>query len=420
MPESEVLRLLGEIELAFEKTWLESHHPGHRIKSVWQRTDALATTELVTLGDAISIFRERDPHWLSQRVRDIKRNTNNCHGYIFELLASAMIARTGLKIYPTHKNAPGIDAILQFDDGFEINLSFKNHDASSHEREFISLCSKARARVRSKLRKFTNTVIVFIDSHSYLTNASWDAINRHIDAMPAGGAQPLCTTDLPDNGYIMTGDLMPSSEIARLSKSHLSDTFFALCGWQRNEQENIKSKLSAALSNLARHTKRSGNSANFVMLRLNKTADLELMAEHAREILDESLDSTIDGIIFYQASVTRASDVSQVSHHMKLILRRNFTDRAHVIPFAVLVGVVSPQASRLELRSATGETYQIRERYIFQEGDHYYATPPIEQNPTFILSSVAPGVRTHAVLGGSSGEITLSGIFPPTDDLVLL
>jgi hypothetical protein len=419
MTENDASRLLGAVELAFDKTWLESRHPPHQLKSAWQRTDALATTELVTLGDAVSIFRRRDPDWLSQRVRDIKKNASNCHGYLFELLGAAMIARAGAKIYPTHKNAPGIDAVVQFDDGFRVHLSFKNHDISSHEREFQTHCSKARAKLHSRLRNSASSVIVFIDAPSFLTGASWDAINRHIEAVPVTGPMVPSKTKLPD-GFIVSGALTPASGGERFSKAHLSDTFFALCGWHRNEQENLKNKLSSALANLAKHAVRSDESANVVLVRLNKTADLDLLAAHAREALDESAASAIDGVILYQAAVTRSAGVSQVSHHMKTVLRRGYDDRAHVIPFCVLIGVISPHASHLELRSANGESRRVDEKYLFQEGDHYYVVPAIEQSPSFTLSSVAPGVRTHAVVGDEFAGFTISGIFPPSDDLLLL
>ncbi len=133
LPQEETSSALSAIANIFGVEWLESKtNTNHPIKRLWNRDDTLAAIELISLGKAIKDLEDIDKKWLDKRIDDIKRDHQTYRGYMFEIMSISMMAMGQMKVKPSRDSTPGIDAIIDFEDGFEVAASIKNHDISDH------------------------------------------------------------------------------------------------------------------------------------------------------------------------------------------------------------------------------------------------------------------------------------------------
>ena len=412
---------LATVEQSFGLDWLSSTDGTHKLQRLWQRSDSLATIELVTLGDAIALVRAIDAMWVAGRIGDIKSNHAISHGHLFEILGIAMLARAGMQVRPTRGNLPGVDALVSFGDEFEVRVSMKNHDLSEHERFFRERSLKTRTAVHKTLQKKGSSAQIVVDALECLTEPDWVRVQNFIDTIPSIISHPYKNEVIHKKVSVGVSKLAPIAGIPKFAEMNFSDTFIAVSSHHKNEQKNFLDKVYKATANLRKHTKRSERAANVVFMRLHPTASITDLETYGRELLsDDTHDPGVDAILLYQPSVTRRDGLSSVTHHLRFICSSRYPAAGHQIKLAALIGLASSEASRNELHSSNGAKLVLDGKYVFQRGDHYYLAQATGEGYTANITSTAPGILAHAVFTQPHPGCIIKGRFPPDEELAVL
>ncbi|MFM0231078.1 hypothetical protein [Paraburkholderia sediminicola] len=421
VPPEESTLSLTTVEQSFGLDWLAASNGAHKIQRLWQRSDSLATIELITLGNAIGLVKAMDSVWLIDRIKDIKTSNATSHGHLFELLGIGMLARAGTQVRPTRGNLPGVDAVVSFADGFEVRVSMKNHDISDHERFFRERSLKTRMSVQKSLRRKSSSAQVFIETLECLTEPDWIRVENFIAAIPTITSQPHATDVIPNKVAVGISTLAPQPGGPALAANHFSDTFIAISAHHKNEQNNFLEKVRKATANLRKHTTRSEHTANVVFMRLHPTASLNNIETYARELLNDSeSDPGVDAILLYQPSVTRRDGQSSVTHHLRFVNSSRYVTAGHQFKLAALIGLVSSEPSHNELHSSNGSKVVLEGKYIYQSGDHYYLAQPTADGFSANITAIAPGILAHAVFTQPPPGCVIKGRFPPDEELAIL
>lgn len=421
IPPEQSTRSLSTVEQSFGLDWLAASNGTHKLQRLWQRSDSLATIELITLGDAIALVKAIDPVWMTDRIKDIKTSNATSHGHLFEVLGIAMLARTGMQVRPTRGNLPGVDALVSFADGFEVRLSMKNHDISDHERFFRERSLKTRMAVQESLQRKSSSAQVLIESLEFLTEPDWVTVEKFISTVPAITSRPYKGEAIPKKVAIGISTLAPQAGAQALAATHFSDTFIAISPHHKNEQKNFLDKVYKATANLRKHATRSEHTSNVVFMRLHPTASLNDIETYARELLsDNEADPGVDAIFLYQPSVTRRDDLSSVTHHIRFVSSSRYLTAGHQFKLAALIGLVSSESSYNELRSSNGSKLVLGGKYMYQSGDHYYLAQATADGFSANLTAIAPGILVHAVFTQPPPGFVIKGRFPPDEELTIL
>ncbi|HEX7913907.1 MAG TPA: hypothetical protein VF534_38325 [Paraburkholderia sp.] len=421
IPPEESTLSLTTVEQSFGLDWLAASGGAHKLQRLWQRSDSLATIELVTLGNALGLVKTIDSVWLIDRIADIKRSNATSHGHLFEILGIAMLARAGMQVRPTRGNLPGVDALVSFADGFEMRLSMKNHDISDHERFFRERSLKTRMHVQKLLRGKSSSAQVLIETSECLTEPDWVRVENFITAIPTVTSQPYKREAIPKKVAVEISTLAPQAGGPALATTHFSDTFIAISTHHKNEQKNFLDKVYKATTNLRKHATRSEHTANVVFMRLHPTASLNDIETYARELLSDSeSDPGVDAMLLYQPSVTRRDDLSSVTHHLRFITSSRYPNAGHQFKLAALIGLASSESSHNELHSSNGSKLVLEGKYMYQSGDHYYLAQATADGFSANLTAIAPGILVHAVFTQPPPGCTIKGRFPPDEELAIL
>ncbi|MCK9566022.1 MAG: hypothetical protein M0Q43_08235, partial [Methanothrix sp.] len=99
----------------FEKTWLESCME-NELQKLWNRTDAIANTELLIFGDClekcIQISEARTKHFA--KILKSSKDLNERRGAIYEIIVAGAYQNAGNSVieFPIDPNNPGYDLKL--------------------------------------------------------------------------------------------------------------------------------------------------------------------------------------------------------------------------------------------------------------------------------------------------------------------
>jgi hypothetical protein len=105
-PVSEIEERLEAVASAFGIAWLKENRD-HPLQKLWNRTDYLATNELVWFGDAILSMQSVDRKWTARELDKVKNETaNNRKGAAFEIIGLGIFAKR-LRVVPSAGNNPG-------------------------------------------------------------------------------------------------------------------------------------------------------------------------------------------------------------------------------------------------------------------------------------------------------------------------
>jgi hypothetical protein len=421
IPSEKSKHYLNTVEQSFGLDWLAASNGAHKLQRLWQRSDSLATIELITLGDAIALVKTIDSVWMTDRIVDIKMSSATSHGHLFEVLGIAMLARAGMQVRPTRGNHPGVDALVSFADGFEVRLSMKNHDISDHERFFRERSLKTRMSMQKSLRGKCSSAQVLVEALECLTEPDWARVENFINGIPAVTSQQYKREVIPKKVAVRISTLAPQAGMQALAATHFSDTFLAISPHHKNEQKNFLDKVYKATANLRKHAMRSEHTANAVFMRLHPTASLNDIETYAREMLnDNESDPGVDAILLYQPSVIRRDGQSSVSHHLRFIASSRYLIAGHHFKLAALIGLVSSESSRNELHSSNGSKLVLEGKYVYQSGEHYYLAQETADGFSANLTTIAPGILAHAVFTQPPPGCVIKGRFPPDEELAIL
>ncbi len=416
----EVHDAMDFVERAFGLAWLADITGTHKLQKLWRRSDSLANIELMCLGDSLRILEALDAKWVQQRVTSIQQDDATCHGPLFEVLGLATLVRGGMSVRPLRGNTPGIDGIVSFPDGFEVRLSLRNHDVSSHESYFREQSRHIRAVSRRAFGSKTRAYQLIIESLQALSPSEWKILKRALEQHSSITRQPSRVDVIPGKVGYAVNIVDPFPGFRTFSAEHLSDTFICVSAQHRNEQKGFRDKVHAAAANMRRNASRTGSSANLILMRLHPSASLNEIEAEATAILNEDEDPGVDAILLYQSSVTREGDQSTVTHHMRFVGSARWDGARRPLSFVTLIGMASTAQSRQELRFSDGRIMDLERKYLYQAGDHYYQAHAIEGGWTGKPAAIAAGIMAHVVFSEPAPGMTITGRFPPDEELIIL
>lgn len=415
---------LQTVSDAFGAVWLETEG-NHKLQELWSRRDPLATTELVTLGQAIVEMRNVDSDWVTTCVDRIRSDSRTSHGMVFELVGLAMLVRAGMRVTPASDNFKGMDATIGFDDGYEIRVSMKNHDMSSHESEFRKQSLLLHEQTRKAFPKRSHSAQTLVRAKRLPGSADWSKLAQAVDK--ARTFTPLALEQPASDGItIRVTTLHPHRSLGKFAPNVFSDSFLAIAPHHANEQKNFLEKIERAAGNMLTHVPARPNSANMVFMRVHPTASLAAMVEYATGIVNHTDEPGIDGILLYQPAVVRDYRASPefgdpvVAHHMQLVTSQRIDLASHPVGLAALIGVITPAPARQELHIGNAQKLTTDGHYILQIGDHYYASQLSGLTQSGDVVSVAPGILAHRAFTMNNQTMYLSGLFPRQEELFIV
>lgn len=406
------------LEETFDRKWLNEQSDGHRLRDLWWRDDTLASIELVTVADSIRLMNEIDSSWVKGLVKDIKQNPSNCHGYIFELVGTAMLARGGMKVRPMPKNFPAYDIAVCFPDGFELLVSLKNHDISKFEMEFRQNCDEIRAIAAAKLRGNVHSFCMSAISRTYINQTRMTGLKKliaQIPTIPEAGIQ----LPYPDVRVNLSRPLKGFDGMA-LDPRYYSDTLQILCSQHPNEQRNFYSKVMEAEEKFHKIFKPDlTKQARIVMMRLHPTADINFLQAAAQRMLEENPDLQVDGFYFYQPAVVHDDQSTVICHHLQQAISMRYP-LGRLIRSAPLFGTISTKPTELRLRGK-GIDQLLEGSLMYQRADHFVAAKLEADGSLFgEIKNPASGIHVHRVFELNGQRMVFGGKAPGHDKLRVL
>ena len=398
------------VERTFTKQWLEKGLT-NRIQETWARNDFLAALELYALGDSIQTLHALNPKKLSELVRIIRKGGSESHGFLYEIHALAMLASSGCPVEPTFKAEPGFDARLTHPSGTQIRWSFKNHDITDAERTFRRFGADLYGRFRQRCRPGAlERLIVHAERH--LKPADFAEIGRALDGVWSGEA------------VIAAGDVVVSwrrlgapPDQAPYAADRLSTQLTVVCKHPELEQVRFRQKLSHAVENMQKHCPPADGQANAILMRLHASADVLLMLQDARSVVDDPA-SGVDAVFFHQPSVVRTAGTIELLHYMTGTISPRYPQSVG-LTFQMPVGKFSTMPSGLGF-SRDGVFTPLEGSYQYQAGDVVREATASPTGFEAHTGSPAAGIRQSVIFPIQGQRLELLGRFAPSDELLLI
>ena len=422
-----------QLETAFEslcehlgQRWLESKG-SHPLQQLWLRKDALATSELYSLGYSMRKFEQADKHWLKHQVRQIKSNQeNNRKGALFEVMGLGWLNGN---IVPAKRNQAGYDGTIHFSSGALARLSLKNYGISAHQKEFFKKSSRAESILCDAMKKSDkNAIQLFVDApKGYPSDQHWDLLYEGIPTVIAVFNEGAQNYAFKDAWFVGLNKLDLADK--QLHKGHQSYTCLLMSPFHKNEEQNLLSKLDEACGDFSAHSlTESDGAVNLIYVHLPVTASLSNCFRWANEYFENHPEKPISGVILYQPSVATDVDSNEtfINHCCVICSNKRFADWANLHPsnrisMTVPIGRTSQSPTESKMVMGT-EMVSIDNRYIFQAGHHYILPSSQDGKINGVISRLGSGIFTHLVLKifPNEPEFVISGHFAPEDTLLIL
>lgn len=266
----------------FGEKWL-SAKADHPLQRLWNRTDVLATNELLNFSHAVELLQRESPGWLRSKVKTIKAGSaGGSAGALFEIIALGLFSRQKCEVVPAPGVTPGFDGTLKLPDGAQVLLSIKNHGMSAREREFIEEAKSLDAEIQkiaeaSSLRDIDLTVLAMehLDKRDF--EKLKDDISLCLAELKAGG-----TGYALDRPYqIIIKNL--GDQYGPLSRFRSSSICRVISPVAKNEQVNFEDAIRKGCNNLYYQTKNvQGNEiCRAILFRLSNSASATLCCDWA-------------------------------------------------------------------------------------------------------------------------------------------
>jgi hypothetical protein len=416
-------RMLEAIADGFGVDWLEAS-PDNPVQQLWQRKDWLATTELLTLGDALQRLHVVDAAWTKRQVDEMKsQDPGTRSGATFELLGLNLFSDPGT-VEPAPMHNPGYDGRIVFSDGSSLILSIKNHGISSGEIEFKRRAASVNdAFVAALRRRSMNGVQQRIITPVHPSTADWNRLVGRMDEILGGNVSPDATA--PWSGLIQPID----AKFLPLSSAHLSRAILLAAPYRQNEQKNFNSNIEKGIANLVKHhSKANINVCRGLLLRLSETADMNSCVEWVRQYFVQYPNTPLELVLLYQVAITAdlTNNTNFIAHCFLPVLGHGYTawqesKPARRFAIRVLIGKLINKPSRLVLTGGQNmPQLTLDGHYVFQEGEIFPYYRMTKGTLNISLASPAAGVSVIPVIeqGGAIGSI--AAIVPPAMRLTLL
>ncbi len=396
---------------AFGAEWLSAPAGLNVVQQLWQRSDHLASVEILTLGHALVNLRRKHSTWLAGVVKEAKCGDR---GKLFEAICLSMFeSGNGTIVSPASANEPGFDAKITVRGQHPtFLLSIKNHDLSSKEKDFRTECRALRTLHRTVATKLGCSFQTFITANDhYLLSSDW----RRIEQCFVSESFNVNSHFVLENNVCV--DVMPLHSDAinqGLSSEFISDILIVSGKYSPNEQKGFVDKIEEAslkFSKIAGSTEQVIPRVAFI--RLHATANFPRMVEYARQrMTDGDLPFHLNGLWLYQSAPIRDSSTdpyanTEILHHICPINSSKFSLTSYRGKLCVPIGKVFTSYAYNAL-NVNGRVFKMTEHYLFQSGDLYidHGLTPNRPNNVVTVGSPASGIRTHLVLPDHTIAIT--------------
>jgi hypothetical protein len=417
-PTSELNRWLEVLADELGLEWLNASG-NNPVQQLWQRADWLATSELLTLGEAVQNLLRSDAAWTRRSLNEMKASDPGTRsGATFEVLGLNLF-QGPYTVVPARANHPGYDGEIVFEDGSSLILSIKNHGMSSGERDFKEHATSVdrilqEALVRRSMNGFRQRIIATRNPGA----SDWKTLEDRMDDILGGRVSPDATDP-------WSGLLEPiEARFRPLSDSHLSYALILAAPYHPNEQKNFYSNIQKGIGNLTKHhSKVDSDVCRGLLLRISETANLLDCAAWAQEYFRDFQDTSIEVIFLYQVAVAtdQVKDISFIVHYFIPVFGPKFATwhadkKERRLIIRPLIGRVLRAPSRMVMSSGSGtQQLAINGHYLFQHGN-IFPFYQIGKRPLNIsLSTPAPGVSVMPVINRLGTLGAMSGVLGTID-----
>ena len=421
---------LAAIADAFDTAWLTATPASSPVQRLWQRSDELATNELLNFGDAVERWAAQDQRWLAGQVKAIKgRDRGNADGAIFEILGLNLFKGTVRRVLLAPASKPGFDGTLELADGSRVLVSLKNHGLSTYEKSFLASARRFDQAVQLMMagqRPEGAHVRILFDALP--DAAAWNAAKDETAQVLARGGAGI---ELGPAGRPIHIAVHPIEQKFRpLSTSQLSRVCQVFAPQHRNEQDKFLDDIRKGCANLLRHTahETSPDVCRMIVLRLSATASIGKCVEWANWYFEENGEDGLAVILLYQSAVVKdAMGNSTIAHYLRPttgpafeMWRRLGTVERSLPQIEIMVGTTTTEPPRSELSDGV-IAVDLSGYYSYQRGEIFKTHDPTFSSGMISMGSPAVGISMHLVLEtqGQSSR-TLSVIDFPDRTLELL
>ena len=213
-------------------------------------------------------------------------------------------------------------------------------------------------------------------------------------------------------------DASPFLDVA-LHPLYYSDTVQVFSRQHHKEQLRFEKNLLRAANGFSNIVHREPDSCHVIMMRVHPTANVDLLATYARNVLDEP-GCNADAVWIYQPAVAHDHIATSLTHTLKMELHMHRYSLNHPVKLVARYGKLLSKSTEIQL-VGSGINLKMPDSYFFQQADHY---SPMTIDAQGIMKGVAnapaPGVRIHSVFGDLTGSMVLSGKYPAHDELSIL
>ena len=383
----------------FGLAWLEQ--PGNNpVQELWQAKHAMATNELLNLGDAIGNLLQADGRWTKRQIELMKSSdAGQRAGATFEILGLSLFNGPGQKVIPARDDQKGYDGTVVLQDGC-LMVSIKNHGVSTHETDFLKRSGEIHGEFLDCMaRSRANAMDVRIMALKQPTTADWSTLRGQIADVVAGN-KPADSAAWQGFRRLLDPRWQPSPW-------HASYAFLLLAPFHPNEQKKFEDKIGEGIANLERHCSQvPPDVCRTLFLRLSASASIPDCAQWAREYFDQYPNTNVEVIVLYQAAlaVDMAKDTTQITHHFvpvfgtKYAAWRDGGTAPRGFSINSLVGKIEMNATRLVMSNGV-TTMPMPAGYMFQRSEINRYYDPQKGQHDAVISNPAPGVFINAVSG---------------------
>lgn len=286
------------------------------LQKLWTSKDALATNELLNLGDAVHGFEKTDAEWLKRQVAKIKTgDAGNRAGAIFELLALNIFLSSGNNVRPSQGNNPGFDGTVTLPDDSSLLVSIKNHGTTSFGQGFRRRAKALDDQFTGWLTRHSLSAELRVICRDHLSETDWASLTTDIQQILDGQLDGTAK-DVRVSGEWQIVLKEIATEFAPLSTRSVSSVIFVCTREHPNEQNKFIEDLRKGCSNLAKHTGSAPDDACRVLfVRVGAGASIQNCSDWARDYFKLFPDEKVGIIMLYQAAVVNSKDQTSLSHH---------------------------------------------------------------------------------------------------------
>ncbi len=234
---------IGEFRDWLGEKWLDGADE-HPVRSLWRRRDRVATTELLTIGHAISRIKANASAWMQAAAKTVRgADTNNAYGAIFELFAASMFDHPKHPVTLGRKSEPGFDFAVRVPGGV-LRVSCKALQPSDVERRFVATATEIHDQLVPHIRSHTTTVMFLEEKDPYAQDPSMVAYHASlVHGSVNDSALPLSVFKV---GWEIGITAIRPPRGARFWRGKPSYTFIAVSEFLTDEQRRFDAKVREA------------------------------------------------------------------------------------------------------------------------------------------------------------------------------